>query len=285
MQNEYPPNRVLVSKSIPLYFQISPNDIYTDVYTPEERDAIITKYKKPNLFNGTCIRLDAIVGETAWLSPVCFYDFLCCNIVGIHNKDPLAYNKLGMHLSKYGKIDSFEKLLQVRELPNIIGTSTLLHDINNEYLLVERNTSVSVGSGLFAATSSGSLDETDISVVNPIIGCGLRELVEELNLKCQLFIEGIVAPIQKMQPVALLTGTINQPWRQILPIMIRAEDFAKENKNILIVPKDKLLQLISLYSFTDASAYQIFFEAGGNPKEWKKVSTGFVNVNDFKYNL
>lgn len=205
--------------------------------------------------------------------------------MGIHNKDHLAYNKLDIHLSKYGKIDSFEKLLKVRELPNIIGTSTLLHDINNEYLLVERNTSVSVGSGLFAATSSGSLDETDISVVNPIIGCGQRELIEELSLKCQLFIEGIVTPIQKMQPVALLTCVVNQPWRQILPIMIRAEDFAKENKNILIVPKDKLLQLISLYSFTDASAYQIFFEAGGNPKEWKKVSTGFVNVNDFKYNL
>lgn len=45
MQNEYPPNRVLVSKSIPLYFQISPNDIYTDVYTSAERDATITKYK------------------------------------------------------------------------------------------------------------------------------------------------------------------------------------------------------------------------------------------------
>lgn len=285
MQNEYPPNRVLVSNSIPLNFQISPNDIYVDVFTPAERAAIIDKYKKPNLFNGTCIRLDAIVGDTAWLSPVCFFDFLCCNIVGIHNKDPLALNKLNLHLAKYGKIDTFEKLLSIRELPNIIGTSTLLHDVNNEYLLVERNTSVSVGSGLFACTSSGSLDETDIPVANPILGCGQRELMEELNIKAQLFLEGIVAPIQKMQPIALLTGVVNQPWRQILPVMLRAEDFAKENKNVLIVPKDKLLQLISLYSFTDAAAYQIFFEAGGNPKEWKKVSTGFINVKELVYKM
>lgn len=285
MQNVYPPDRVLVSKNIPMHFQISPADVYVDIYTSAEREAIIDKYRKPNLFNGTCIRLDAIQDNTAWLSPVCFYDFLCCNIVGIHNKDPLAINKLNLHLAKYGKIDSFEKLLQVRELPNIIGTSTLLHDINNEYLLVERNTSVSVGSGMFAATSSGSLDETDISIANPILGCGHRELQEELNIRCDLYIEGIIAPIQKMQPIALLTGCINQSWRQVLPIMLRAEDYAKENKNVLIVPKDKLMQLISLYAFTDAAAYQIFFECGGDAKAWKKCANGFVNVKEFYYKL
>lgn len=283
MQNPYPPDRVLVSRSNPIYFDISPNDIYVDIYTPAERQAILQKYYKPNLFNGTCIRLDAIVGDTAWLSPVCFYDFLCCNIVGFHNRDPIAWTKLDGYMLRYGKLDSFEKLLSIRELPNIIGTSTLLHDVNNEYLLVERNTNVSVGSGLFAATSSGSLDETDISVSNPIIGCAQRELLEELNIKCNLYIEGIIAPIQKMQPIALLTGTINQPWRTILPVMIRAEDFAKENKNILIVPKDKLLSLISLYSFTDAAAYQIFYEAGGDPKAWKRVKDDFVDIKEYYY--
>lgn len=283
MQNAYPPSRVLISDNIPLNFKVAPTDNYIDVYTHEERDAIINKYKKPNLFNGSCIRLDSIIGDTGILSPVCFYDFLCCNIVGIHNKDPLALDKLNTHLSKYGKINTFDKLLEVRELPNIIGVSTLLHDINNDYLLVERNTTVSVGSGLFACTSSGSLDVDDMRFNNPIIGCAQRELKEELNLNCQLYLEGIIAPIQKLQPVALLTGVVTKPWHEIIPIMMQAEDFAKENNRLLIVPKDKLLPLISMYSFTDASAYQIFYEAGGTEKLWKKVNGKFINLQELYY--
>lgn len=283
MQNMYPPSRVLISKDIPITFHVSTEDAYIDVYSKEEREAIIAKYYKPNLFNGSCIRLDSVNGSVGYLSPVCFYDFFCCNIVGIHNKDQLALRKLNLHLAKYGKINTFKKLLGVKELPNIIGVSTLLHDINNEYLLVERNTSVSVGSGLFACTSSGSLDVSDMKYVNPIVGCAQRELREELNLQCDLYIEGIIAPVQKLQPVALLTGTVNRPWREIIPVMIQAEDFSKENNRLLIVPKDKLIPLISMYSFTDASAYQIFLEADGTAKQWKKAKGTFINLQELYY--
>ena len=281
MQNLYPPDRVLVSERVPCMFQVSPNDMYIDIYTQQERDAIIQKYKTPNLFNGSCVRLDRIVGDVAYLSPVWFYDFLCCNIVGFHNKDPLAWSKLDLHLKKYGKLNSFEKVLEVNELPNIIGVSTLLHDINNEYLLVERNTSVSVGSGLFACTSSGSLDVDDMQYDNPIVGCGLRELEEELNMRCQLYLTGLVIPVQKMQPIALLTGTIGVPFRQILPQMKQGIDFNKENTRVLLVPKEKLLPMISTYSFTDAAAYQIFTEAGGNKKLWKSVEFDIVRLTDY----
>lgn len=281
MQNPYPPSRVLISKYIPTSFAVSPNDTYVDIFTPAERNAIVNKYKTPNLFNGACIRLDSIVNGCAYLSPVTFYDFLCCNIVGFHNKDIIAWPKLNNHIAKYGQLDSFEKVLTVKELPNIIGVSTLLHDVNNEYLLVERNTKVSVGSGLFACTSSGSLDLDDMNSVNPIIGCGARELREELNLQVNLQLEGICMPIQKMQPIALLTGKVDYPWTQLLSYIVKAEDFKKENSRILLVPKCDLLKMISLYSFTDAASFHIFFEAGGNQDNWRRVKDQFLNIKEY----
>lgn len=284
MQNVYPPSRVLISKQIPQRFEVSDHDTYVDIFTPAERAAIVHRYKTPNLFNGNCIRLDKIVGDCAYLSPVMFYDFLCCNIVGFHNRDIMAWPKLNHHLTKYGPLDTFEKVLDVVELPNIIGTSTLLHDPNDDFLLVERNTSVSVGSGLFACTSSGSLDVTDMMHLNPIAACGLRELMEELNLNVTLLLEGICMPIQKMQPIALLTGQVHAPWRELLPIMFAAEDFHKENSRILIVPRKDLLSMISLYAFTDAASFHIFFEAGGNPDTWKKANGKFINIKDYYVN-
>lgn len=281
MQNIYPPDRVLVSSELPLTFGISQSVPYIDIFTEQERDVLYNKYKTPNLFNGTCIRLDSLVNSHAVVSPVTFFDFLFCNIAGVHNKDPLAWSKLSQYLNQYGKLDSFDKVLRVRELPNIIGTSTLLHDINDDFLLVERNTAVSVGSGLFACTSSGSLDENDIAAPNPIIGCGVRELIEELNLNCTLSIEGIVMPKQKMQPIALLTGQVFRPWRELLPTMIHGADFSKENSRILIVPRDRLLPMISLYAFTDAAAFHIFFEAGGTKQRWKELEYSFINIKDY----
>lgn len=260
---------------------MSPRDTYVDVFSPQERQAIINKYKTPNLFNGVCIRLDKIVGTCAYLSPVMFYDFLCCNLVGFHRRDELAWNTLSMYLNKYGELDTFEKVLDVVELPNIIGTSTLLHDVNDDFLLVERNTSVSVGSGLFACTSSGSLDASDITAPNPIIACGQRELKEELNIIVDLQLEGICMPIQKMQPIALLTGKVNLPWRTILQTMIKAEDFRKENSRLLVVPRKDLLTLIGLYAFTDAASFHIFFEAGGNSKIWKIINKNFINIQNY----
>lgn len=283
MQTKYPPDRVLISDELPITFSISNGKQYVDIFTKEERDFIINKYRTKNLFNGDCVRLDSIEDGHAFISASCFYDFLCCNIAGIHNRDSLAYSKLSQSIAKYGKLTTFDKVLNVRELPNIIGVSTLLHDVNNDFLLVERNTSVSVGSGLFACTSSGSLDVDDMLLPNPITGCGERELKEELNLNVRLFMEGLVMPIQKLQPIALLTGMVTRPWREIVPVMLQAKDFRKENTRILIVPKDKLLPIISMYSFTDASAYHIFLESGDSMKEWKKVNNTFVNINEFYY--
>lgn len=281
MQNPYPPSRVLISKYIPTTFAVSDTDTYIDIFTPAERNAIVNKYRTPNLFDGDCIRLDKIVNGCAYLSPVTFFDFLCCNIVGIHNRDIMAWPKLNNHLAKYGRLDTFEKVLSVNELPNIIGTSTLLHDVNNEYLLVERNTKVSVGSGLFACTSSGSLCLEDMNSINPIIGCGLRELREEMNLQVNLQLEGICMPIQKMQPIALLTGKVDYPWTQLLQTIITAEDFKKENNRILLVPKNDLLKMISLYSFTDAASFHIFFEAGGNQLKWQNAKDQFLNIKEY----
>ena len=281
MQNQFPPSRVLVAQQIPVSFRVSNVSPYIDIFTEDERNNIINKYKTPNLFNGTCVRLDNVQGGVGYLSQVSFYDFLCCNIVGFHNKDKLSWDKLSSQITKYGDLNSFEKVLRIRELPNIIGVSTLLHDINNEYLLVERNTSVSIGSGLFACSSSGSLDASDLQYNNPIIACGYRELKEELNLSVQLFIEGIIMPIQKMQPIALLTGIVQRPWKELIPLILNGEDFSKENSRLLIVPKDKLLDIISLYKFTDAASFHIYLEAGGTKQKWKEHENTIIRLSDY----
>ena len=281
MLNPNPCTRVLVANSIPVTFEVNPLDTYVDIYTQAERDAIVSKYQTPNLFNGSCVRLDSLVNGHAVISPVCFYDFLCCNIVGIHNKDPLAWAKMSQVLEQYRPINAFTSVLNIKELPNIIGVSTLLHDIDNNYLLVERNTQMSIGSGLFACTSSGSLCVDDTVYNNPIVGCALRELKEELGIQCQLAIEGACIPIQKLQPIVLLTGVVNYPWRSLIPQLIRAQDFRKENTRLLVVPKDDLLSLISCYSFTDAAAFHVYFEAGGSTEKYEQAAKRVVRLTDY----
>lgn len=281
MQNVYPPDRVLIAESLPTRYRISKVAPYIDIFTEKERNAIIAKYKTPNLFNGTSVRLDSIEDGLCSFSVVMFYDFLCCNIAGFHNKDVLSWPKLEKAICKYGKLNSFEKVLGIRELPNLICTSTLLHDINGEYLLIERNTKVSIGSGLFACTSSGSMTIEDCQTSNPIVSCAQRELIEELNLNVNLYVQGIIMPLQKMQPVALLTGQVQRPWREILSQMKQGVDYEKENSRTLVVPKSKLLSIISMYKFTDAASFHIFFEAGGNKELWHSVDGQFINVNDF----
>lgn len=281
MQNPYPPDRVLIAQSVPQRYVISRVAPYIDIYTPEERAIIIDRYKTPNLFNGLSVRLDGITEGICSLSTCCFYDFLCCNIAGFHNRDELAWGKLEQAIKKYGKLDTFEKVMNVRELPNLLCTSTLLHDINGDYLLIERNTKVSVGSGLFACTSSGSLTPEDCYNSGPIVNCARRELIEELNLDVTLYVQGIIMPIQKMQPVALLTGQVQMPWRNIVQQMKLGVDYNKENSRMLIVPKHKLLSLISLYKFTDAASFHIFFEAGGNKESWHRVKNDIVTISDY----
>ena len=183
----------------------------------------------------------------------------------------MAWNILEGHLLQYGDINTFEKLLNVNELPNIIGVSVLLHDIDNNYLLVARNTAVSVGSGLFACTSSGSLDISDTAYNNPIVACAYREHKEEWNLQVELFMTGLVAPIQKLQPIALFSGMIDGRWSEYIDSCLRAPDFEKENSKILIVPKEDLMPLVSMYTFTDAAAYHIYHECECTPSEWKKA--------------
>lgn len=279
---EYPVNRVLVSKEIPQSFAVSPTDTYIDVFSEAERSLIIKKYQSPNLFNGPCVRLDKIVNGVAYVSPVCFFDFLCCNISGIYNKDMISGVRMEQVLKKYGKLNTFEKVLQVAELPNIIGTSTLISDPEGNYLLVERNTKVSVGSGTFACTSSGSLQIDDLSTKgNFAVACAERELREELNISCNLRITGAVIPLQKLQPIILLSGTVVRPWRDLLPVMKQSQDFVKENTRAVIVPKGNALQLCAGYQFTEVASYQILIDNNADKVMWNWASNHLIDIGGF----
>jgi hypothetical protein len=88
-------------------------------------------------------------------------------------------------------------------------------------------------------------------------------------------------PLQKMQPIALLTGMVTRPWREILQTVKSGADFRKENSRILLVPKKDLLPMISMYKFTDAASFHIFLEAGGNKVLWNVVKGQFININQY----
>ena len=285
---EYPANRVLTSSELPQQFVVSPEDTYVNVFSEAERNIIIKKYQSPNLFNGPCVRLDSIKNGIASISPVCFYDFLCCNIAGIYNKDMIAGVKMSAVLAKYGKLNTFEKVLAVKELPNIIGTSTLLTDPAGNYMLVERNTKMSIGSGTFACTSSGSMSIDDVSgTTNYVVNCAERELREELGIGSNLKMTGIVIPLQKMQPIIMLTGQVFRPWAELYPAIRLSQDFSKENNRAIVIPKGRALQLVAGYQFTEVAAYQILLDNNADKVMWNWACKHILNVGDYyveKYN-
>ena len=291
-----PSKRVFVTDKVPTKFSIQDTNFHK-VLSDEEQKILLDFECKANLFNGTVIRLDKLTRNTATLSRVRFFDFMTTNLV----VKPASKRKMPFYKALYlnffdkrnkefhsleGKVKSavlpyrkksFDDVLAINELANIVTVSVLLEDREGNVLLVKRGSNVAVSSGMFATSCTGSLSDEDLETDNPFISCAERELKEELNLQCDLSIEQVVISKQKLQPAVLLTGKIDRSFQSVYGTMSSAQDFNVENQTLYSVPKTQLAGIVKHYQFTDVAAYQL----AGNCDSWFFVP----NVNIEMYAL
>ena len=233
--------------------------------------------KGKTLFNGCTVRLDSLQNGTAILSKVGFFDFMTTNLIIKPNNSAKRSAMANMYSAlfsdqvkqvmrleqrvKAAVIDqprkTFDDVIAIRELANIITVSVLIKDCTGRALLVHRCNKVAVSSGSFATSCAGSLDERDLAADNPFLSCAQRELKEELNLECRLHLDNIVISKQKLQPAALFSGKIESRFEDIYQQMISAPDYKEENCELFAVPPENLNGVVKKYQFTDVAAFQI----------------------------
>lgn len=244
--------------------------------------------KGKTLFNGRAVRLDELREDgTAVLSIVGFFDFMTTNLVvkPASRTKKTAFGNLysalfSAQVKTVSKLEhrvkaavysqkrkSFTDILAIRELANIVTVSILIKDSMNRVLLVHRGNKVAISSGNFATSCTGSLAEEDLSRENPFIACAQRELKEELNLDCKLYIVDIAISKQKLQPAVLLCGSIESKFEDLYKKMISAPDFREENSELFAVPVNALPGIVKRHQFTDVAAYQL----AGKISNWASV--------------
>lgn len=171
---------------------------------------------------------------------------------------------------------NFNQILAIDELANIVAVSVLLQDSTGRYLIVHRGNKAAISSGNFATSCAGSVSKEDLQDENPFIACAKRELKEELNLECDLKVDGVVISRQKIQPAVLLSGTLDFTFEETYDAMIAAEDFHEENSELFAVPREKFVGIVKHYQFTDIAAYQL----AGGVKHW--ILRIPVNIQNYK---
>jgi len=292
-----PDRRVYKSPITVTDIAVASRSAYVPLLSEDEQKLILSRDGKRNLFNGDAVRLDNLSKDgTATLSKVHFFDFLTTNLV----IKPASRSKQSAFSSLYDMLfsdevkkihrlehrvkaavyryqrRSFNQILAIGELANIVAVSVLLQDSTGRYLIVHRGNKVAISSGNFATSCAGSVSKEDLQSENPFIACAKRELKEELNLECNLKVDGVVISRQKLQPSVLLSGTLDFTFEEAYDAMIAAEDFHEENSELFAVPREKLVGIVKRHQFTDIAAYQL----AGGVKHW--ISHLPVNIQNYK---
>lgn len=285
----YPPDRVFPCRQDITEFHVLDSTHYKSVYSEEEIKKMVSSSGKKNVFNGICVRMDKIINGKCYLSKVGFYDFLVSNLTYLPtNKNLMSTfdimrcyifdsefrsvisleSRIRTRIDGYERIKSFEDVLAIDELANIITVSILLEDSNGDLLLVKRGNKVAVSSGTYAVSAAGSVAENDLTESNPFLSCATRELREELGLEVSLRCTDVVISRQKLQPAVLFHGNLSVPFIDVLEKMRNADDFKEENESLFVVPKNRVMGLVHRMQFTDVAAYQLFQASGCNRTEW-----------------
>lgn len=273
-----PKNRVLVSANLISSVQVASKTKFNRILTEEEQKVILSQDAKRTLFNGDSVRLDDLTEDgTAIISVIGFFDFMTTNLVlkpssrskksafaslyaALFSDTVKEANKLERRVkaSIYGQPKrNFNDVLQIRELANIIAVSVTIKDCSGRVLIIKRGNKVAISSGNFAVACTGSVTSEDLDSENPFITCAKRELKEELNLDCDLYIDNVIISKQKLQPAVLLSGTIDTLFEDVLETMFTASDFNAENSQLFAVPESKLGAVVKHHQFTDVAAFQL----------------------------
>ena len=283
-----PVNRVIACTELPTKFKVVPETSFHRLLNEAEQRQILEQDAKGRkLFNGKVVRLDAIEGDTAILSEAKFFDFMTTNLVIKPNnrakKSALAnlYATLfSDQVKQVMKLEhrvkaaivgqprkTFDDVIAIKELANIVTVSVLIHDCTGRVLLVHRGNKVAISSGSFATSCAGSVDVQDLETTNPFLSCAQRELKEELDLECSLHFDSLVISKQKLQPAALFSGYIDYCFEDVYQKMISAPDYKEENCELFAVPEDCLNSIVKRYQFTDVAAFQL----AGDAANWACV--------------
>ena len=255
-----PCHRIILSTLLPKNFKIVQETSFYQMLSKEEQLQIVEHSTKgKTLFNGCTVRLDSLKNGTAILSKVGFFDFMTTNLIikpnnsakrsAVANMYSALFSdqvKQIMRLEHHVKAaviaqprKTFDDVIAIRELANIITVSVLIKDCTGRALL------------------AGSLDERDLATDNPFLSCAQRELKEELNLECRLHLDHMVISKQKLQPAALFSGKIESRFEDVYQQMISAPDYKEENCELFAVPPESLIGVVKNYQFTDVAAFQI----------------------------
>ena len=273
-----PANRVIACAELPTKFKVATKTSFHSLLNEAEQRQILEQDAKGRkLFNGRVVRLDAIEDSTAILSEVKFFDFMTTNLVIKPNnrakKSALASLYAACfsdHVKQVMKLEhrvkaaimgqprkTFDNVIAIKELANIVTVSVLIRDCTGRALLVHRGNKVAISSGSFATSCAGSVDVQDLETANPFLSCAQRELKEELNLVCSLHFDSLVISKQKLQPAALFSGCIDCHFEDVYQQMISAPDYREETCALFAVPADCLKSIVKKYQFTDVAAFQL----------------------------
>ena len=272
-----PCDRVIKWDGSVIGYEEAPTE-FVRVLTLEEQEKILARGAKgKTLFNGDCVRLDSVQGGVAKLSRVKFFDFMTTNLVVkpasrgkqnvleylqeyLEDNEVREIRKLERRVTRVTggqEKKTFEDVLAIRELANILTVSVVIEDCTGRVLLVKRGNKVAIASGNFATTCAGSVAVEDLEQGDPILSCAQRELEEELGLKCKLKIDCLVISKQKLQPAALCIGKIEEKFEDVVETMKNARDFNEENCAVFAVPREQLAGVVKHYQFTDVAAFQL----------------------------
>lgn len=280
-----PDKRVLVEENIPLNFKpiINNNSPFQLPIHEYERDALVEFYRtlhdsKPH--SGTVIRLDKLNPEIQ-VSKVGFFDLLATNmtvyptnirIVGLYNQlkglfhwifiYPLLHKITSTSLIGDYIPKTVDQILSNTNMANAVAVSVFIMDSSNNIAVVRRQKKLAVASGLFAATAAGTVSEKDLEYLDdPFINAAKRELWEETGLEVRLSLESIVISRQKMQPVFLYLGKIEEKWEDIYKNMQKARDYNKEISNIIKIDirnPDEIVNFLIENELSNASAFHLW---------------------------
>lgn len=283
-----PAKRILCSEELPHTFNVSEKSAFVPLLNEQEQKIILEQDAKgKNLFNGKAVRLDSLIDGEAVLSEVGFFDFMTTNLVVKPNSrtkksafsnlyaaifsDQIRYASKLEHRIKAAVLGqskkTFDDVLAIRELANIVTVSVLLQDSTGRVLVVKRGNKVAISSGNFATACAGSVDDRDLTNDNPFLSCAQRELQEELGIKCDLKFDNLIISKQKLQPAALFSGRLDCTFESLYQDMLKAPDFKEENSTLFAVPDNKISGIVKKYQFTDVAAFQL----AGRTKSWFTV--------------
>ena len=247
-------------------------DKFKNIYTEEEQKQLLAHSSGKKLFNGDMVRLLKVDKNVCYIQEIRYFDFLTTNLVYrpasskllapkdvlwhmIYDEEFRARNKLENRLKAkvawYGKLKTFDDVLNVQEFANAIAISIMLRDKDNNVLIVRRGGKNAISSGAFAVSATGSLIMKDLAEENPFVFDGCREV------EVQLVVKEIIIVKQKYQPVVLLEGKVDKSFKELKNHMKCAKDYNDENTSLYAVPSNKIRGVVRKYKFTDTSTYQL----------------------------